>query len=53
MEAAAYVLQDFSRVQAEFLPGILDRGVEAALTFVTDGLAAAMNRYNGPSEGDE
>ncbi len=45
--AAAYVLQNFSRDEAEFLPSVLDRAAEAALTFVTDGLERAMNRYNG------
>ena len=50
MDAAAYVLQDFSRAQAEFLPEILDRAVDAALVFVEEGLPAAMNRYNGPLE---
>jgi PTH1 family peptidyl-tRNA hydrolase len=45
--AAAYVLQNFSRDEAEFLPSVLDHAAEAALTFVTDGLERAMNRYNG------
>ncbi len=47
MQAADYVLQDFSPDQAEVLPEVLDRGVEAVLTFITAGLDAAMNRYNG------
>lgn len=47
MEAAAYVLQDFSKAEAEFLAPILDRAVEAVLAFVNQGLEAAMNRYNG------
>jgi PTH1 family peptidyl-tRNA hydrolase len=45
--AAAYVLQNFSRDEEEFLPPLLDRAAEAALTFVTDGLEKAMTRYNG------
>lgn len=46
MDAAAYVLQDFSRAEAELLPQILDRACEAALTFITRGLETAMNQYN-------
>jgi PTH1 family peptidyl-tRNA hydrolase len=46
--AAAYVLQEFSRDEAEQLPAVLDRSAEAVLTFVTGGLEAAMNQYNGP-----
>ena len=53
MDAAAYVLQDFSRAQAEFLPEILDRAVDAVLVFVEEGLPAAMNRYNGPLENSQ
>ncbi len=47
MEPADYVLQDFSGSQAEILGQVLDRGVEAALTFVVEGLDHAMNRFNG------
>lgn len=50
MDAAAYVLQDFSRAEAEMLPQILDQAVDAALTFVDEGLEAAMNQYNGSVE---
>jgi peptidyl-tRNA hydrolase, PTH1 family len=47
MNAADYVLQDFSRQEAVELPQILDRAVDAALTFVASGLTTAMNQYNG------
>ena len=47
MEAAAYVLQDFSKEEAEILPEILDRGVKAVLTFITEGVDNAMNEFNG------
>jgi PTH1 family peptidyl-tRNA hydrolase len=47
MEAADYVLQDFSREQVAALPEILDQAVEAILMYVTEGLEAAMNTYNG------
>jgi len=47
MDAGDYVLEDFSRQETEFLPEILGRAVEAILTFSTEGLATAMNRFNG------
>jgi PTH1 family peptidyl-tRNA hydrolase len=48
--AASYVLNDFSADENEFLPVILDRGVEAALTYVIDGIDTAMNNYNSSIE---
>ncbi len=54
MEAAAYVLQDFSAEEAALLPEILDLAGDAALTFITQGIEAAMNRYNGDAlDGEE
>jgi PTH1 family peptidyl-tRNA hydrolase len=50
MQAADYVLQDFSRQQSALLPEILDLGVDAILTYVVDGLESAMNQYNGMVE---
>jgi PTH1 family peptidyl-tRNA hydrolase len=50
MDPAAYVLQDFSRDEMKTLSEIVDRAAEAALTFVTDGLNKAMNKYNGSVE---
>ena len=47
MEAADYVLQDFSRSEQEFIDLTLSRAVDAILTFITDGLEKAMNLYNG------
>lgn len=47
MDAASYVLQNFSRSENEALGSILDRAVEAIQVFVTQGLASAMNQYNG------
>lgn len=46
MDPADYVLQDFPRSQTEILGEILDRSVEAALTFMLEGLDRAMNKYN-------
>jgi peptidyl-tRNA hydrolase, PTH1 family len=48
MLAASYVLQDFSKQEVPVLKEILEHAASAALTFVTDGLEKAMNRYNGP-----
>ena len=44
--AASYVLKDFSSEEAEFLPVILDRGIDAVLTYVSDVLDRAMSQYN-------
>jgi peptidyl-tRNA hydrolase, PTH1 family len=41
-----YVLGPFSEEQWPAVDEALDRGAEAALTFVHEGVAAAMNRYN-------
>ena len=46
MDAADYVLLDFSRDEAEALNFMLDTATEAILTFVTGGLEKAMNLYN-------
>ena len=53
MDAAAYVLQDFPRQEAKILPQILDRAVEAVLTFVSEGIATAMNSYNAVNDSDQ
>jgi peptidyl-tRNA hydrolase, PTH1 family len=50
MDAKDYVLQDFSKDDMKLLPEVLDRGVDAALTFVTHGLNKAMNQFNGSVE---
>ena len=47
MEAADYVLKDFSKNEREVLDITLNRAVDAILTFISDGLDKAMNRYNG------
>ncbi|HUH96833.1 MAG TPA: aminoacyl-tRNA hydrolase [Anaerolineales bacterium] len=47
MQAADYVLQDFSRAEMTELSSILDRAADAVSTFVTDGLDQAMNKFNG------
>jgi PTH1 family peptidyl-tRNA hydrolase len=47
MDAADYVLQDFSAAERELLPAILTRSAEAASLFTKEGLEKAMNLYNG------
>jgi len=47
MLAAAYVLQEFDRSEADVLTLTLERAVEAALEFVAHGLDKSMNQYNG------
>lgn len=47
MLAPDYVLQDFSHADQTIISETLNRAVEAALTWVTAGLDAAMNKYNG------
>lgn len=49
MEAADYVLQKFSRSEAEIAAQMLDRAVDAVLVYVTAGLDKAMNMYNNPA----
>lgn len=52
MDAASYVLQDFSRAEMVTLPVFLDHAVDAVLVFVEKGLVTAMNQFNG-AVGDE
>jgi PTH1 family peptidyl-tRNA hydrolase len=47
MDPAAYVLQDFAKGDLTLLSEILDHAVEAVFTLVTEGLNAAMNKFNG------
>jgi peptidyl-tRNA hydrolase, PTH1 family len=47
MEAADYVLQDFSAYEKELLNITLESAVDAILLYVIDGLDAAMNKFNG------
>jgi PTH1 family peptidyl-tRNA hydrolase len=47
MQAPDYVLQDFPNGEWILISETLNRAMEAALTFVTEGLNAAMNKYNG------
>jgi len=44
---AGYVLQNFSAEEQKEMPFMLDAAVAAVRLFITGGLDAAMNRYNG------
>jgi len=46
MSTPKYVLQDFSKEQQSILPFVLDRAADAAFAFITEGIDAAMNKYN-------
>jgi PTH1 family peptidyl-tRNA hydrolase len=47
MDAAEYVLHDFSPAEKNTVAAALDRAVQAILIFASEGLEAAMNRFNG------
>ncbi len=47
MDAADYVLQDFTAGERDALSAILDRAADAVLEFASQGLEAAMNSFNG------
>jgi PTH1 family peptidyl-tRNA hydrolase len=46
MSSEAYVLKKFSKEQEEKLPDVLDRAASAVDVFLTEGIEAAMNRFN-------
>jgi peptidyl-tRNA hydrolase, PTH1 family len=50
MQAPDYVLQEFSHPDMQIISETLNRAVDAALVFVTDGLDTAMNKFNGSIE---
>jgi PTH1 family peptidyl-tRNA hydrolase len=52
MDAADYVLQNFSKGEFGLINEMLDRGGQAALMFTKNGLDAAMTRYNGSGMDD-
>jgi PTH1 family peptidyl-tRNA hydrolase len=46
-DPADWVLSNFSRAEAAMLPDIVARAADAVEAIVADGLAPAMNRFNG------
>jgi PTH1 family peptidyl-tRNA hydrolase len=50
-DAVDYVLEPFPAEESTQLPELLDRAADACIAVVTQGIAAAMNRYNpAPAE---
>lgn len=47
MEAAAYVLQNFSQAEKTILEITIEKAIEAVLVFVMQGIETAMNKFNG------
>jgi len=52
MDPADYVLQDFPQTDLILLSEFLDRAADAALMFVSEGLDATMNKFNGAGNGE-
>jgi len=49
-DKADYVLERFSKAERSALAPVIDTACEAIETFVAEGIDAAMNRFNRPSE---
>ncbi len=49
VDLAAHVLAEFADDEQEKLSEVLDRSAEAALLWASEGITAAMNRYNVPA----
>lgn len=47
MDPANFILQNFSRDEMKIISETLDRGADAVLEFVKNGLDMAMNKFNG------
>ena len=48
-QLAEHVLSEFAADEQETLSAVLDRSAEAALLWASEGITAAMNRYNVPA----
>jgi peptidyl-tRNA hydrolase len=46
MDPANFVLHNFNADERALLPAILDSAVDAILTYVSEGIEAAMTGYN-------
>jgi len=46
MDAADYVLQDFTQTEIDILPEVLEHATDAALSFATKGMDHTMTIYN-------
>ncbi|MAT40986.1 MAG: aminoacyl-tRNA hydrolase [Anaerolineaceae bacterium] len=52
MVAADYVLQNFSTAEKEEIPFLLETVYKAMDVFLTDGINAAMNQFNGTAQAE-
>ncbi len=50
MGAPDYVLDDYSPSEMAVVSDVVERASDAVLTFVNEGLEAAMNKFNGPAD---
>ncbi len=50
MDPAAYVLQDFDSLQLPIIQAVYERAADAIEAWLTEGIEAAMGRYNRPAE---
>lgn len=50
MDPADFVLQSFSQEEWPVFEAALDRGLEAIRLFASEGIQAAMTRFNGPPD---
>ena len=46
MDAATFVLRDFSAAERKELPLLIDRGADAVETLLSKGIAAAQNEFH-------
>jgi PTH1 family peptidyl-tRNA hydrolase len=53
MPVPAHVLQDFKKDDLPLLAEVLDTAVQAADTFLTEGIQLAMTRFNGTVGGEQ
>jgi PTH1 family peptidyl-tRNA hydrolase len=49
VDLASHVLDTFADDESGMLSEVLDRSAEAALTWASEGITAAMNRFNVPA----
>ncbi len=52
MEAANYVLKNFSKQEESELPFLLDTIKEAVIAIMDSGIEVAMNQYNGDNKAE-
>lgn len=53
MRTPDHVLQDFSKAEQGALTFVLQRATQAAITFIDEGIVAAMNKFNKAGDEDQ